>query len=346
MQQINWFSPRELLTYNCIYNFVVGDRGGGKSFGTLRFVIDRFKKTGEQFIYLRRYDTELQESLPKLFVSVKKEGYYPKDELKVSGNNLYCNGKIMGYGVPLSTSMKKKSIPFDNVKWIIFEEFMVDGRGSRYIGPGESEVDLFLNFFESVQRMRDVTKKELVRVIFIANAFSMVNIYFTYFKIRMKPPYKKYTKFGDILICMWQDESYREAKKKSRFYKLVEGTAYASHAYENKFIMDSDHFIKKRPPSAEFHFGLTYMGKTYGVWADWDKGYFYITNKTGSMNQNNVFSLTLDDNRPNNINIRRVRNMPFILGFRRAVDENRVYYDNLETFANINEAVYLLRTIT
>lgn len=344
MQNINWYTPNEMLTYNCLFNFVVGDRGGGKSFGVLKFCVDRFKKTGEQFIYLRRYDTELQESLPKVFNSLKKEGYYPKDELKVSGNNLYCDGKIMGYGVPLSTSMKKKSIPYPHVKWIIFEEFMVDGRSSRYIGPGESEVDLFLNFYESVARLRD--KKDEVRVIFIANAFSMVNIYFTFFKIRLKPPYKKYNRQGEHMICIWQDESYREAKRQTRFYDIVRGTEFAEHAYENKFFMDSDHFIKKRPPSAEFHFGLAYMGKTYGVWTDWDKGYFYITNKTGSMNQNNVFSLTLDDNRPNNINIRRVRNMPFIQGFRRAVDENRVYYDNLETFANINEAVYLLRTIT
>ena len=25
---INWFTPNEMLTYNCLFNFVIGDRGG------------------------------------------------------------------------------------------------------------------------------------------------------------------------------------------------------------------------------------------------------------------------------------------------------------------------------
>ena len=38
--------------------------------------------------------------------------------------------------------------------------------------------------------------------------------------------------------------------------------------------------------------------------------------------------------------------MPFMVAFRKAVDENLVYYDNLETYALLKEAVYLMRTIT
>ena len=56
-----------MLTYNCTFNFVIGDRGGGKSFGTLYFVINRFKKAGEQFIYLRRTERELDDAKPTLF---------------------------------------------------------------------------------------------------------------------------------------------------------------------------------------------------------------------------------------------------------------------------------------
>jgi hypothetical protein len=38
--------------------------------------------------------------------------------------------------------------------------------------------------------------------------------------------------------------------------------------------------------------------------------------------------------------------MPFMQGFRKAVDENNVFYDNLETYSMLKEAVYLMRTIT
>ncbi|NCC78969.1 MAG: hypothetical protein EOM07_05125 [Clostridia bacterium] len=336
-----WFTPHKMLTYNCLFNFVVGDRGGGKSFGTLKFVIDRFKKTGEQFIYIRRYEQELKDSLPTIFTYLKKEGFFQEDELEVNGGKFYCNKKLMGYAAALSTSMKKKSTALPDVSWIIFEEFMVDGITSRYLGHGEQEVDVFNNFYETIARMRPG-----VRVLFIANAFSMVNIYFTRNKIRLKPPYKTYNKIGDIMVCIWHDEDYLEAKKKTRFYQLVKDTEYAQHAYENKFYMDSEHFVKKRPPEAEFNFAITYMGKRYGVWADWDNGKYYVTTKVGSVSPRKHVSLSLEDNHPNNVNIRRVKSMPFMLMFRRAVDENNVYYDKLETYAALNEAVFLLRTIS
>lgn len=338
---INWFTPNELLTYNCIFNFIVGDRGGGKSFGTLEFCIKQYLKHKKEFIYLRRYETELEDSLPTLFDAIIKEGKFKDHNLYVKGNKLYCDDSVMGYAVALSTSMKRKSVNYSNVHYIIFEEFMVDGVTSRYLGSGDKEVAIFENFYETVDRLRDET-----RVFFLANAFSMVNIYFTRYKIRLQQPYKTYNKLGHIMVCIWQDESYRKAKRKTKFYDIVKGTEFAAHAYGNKFYLDSTHFIKQKTPESEFHFAVVYMGKTYGVWADWNKGCYYVSKKLGAINQNNTISLTLEDNRPNNVNIRRVRNMPFMLHFRKSVDENLVYYDDLETYSLLNEVVYLMKTIT
>ncbi len=338
---INWFSPNELLTYNCLFNFIIGDRGGGKSFGTLEFCVRQYLKRGTEFIYLRRYERELDDSLPTLFDALKQEGKFKGHSLYVKGNNLYCDDRIMGYAVALSTSMKRKSINYSKVGFIIFEEFMVDGVTSRYLGQGDKEVTIFENFYETVDRLRDST-----RVFFLANAFSMVNIYFTHYGVRLQPPYKTYNRLGHIMVCIWQDESYRKAKRATRFYQMVEGTEFADHAYGNKFFLDKEHFIKHKTPSAEFHFGLKYLGRTFGVWVDWNKGTYFVSKKAGSLNATNTVALSLEDNRPNNINIRRVRTMPFMVAFRKAVDENNVFYDNLETFALLKEAVYLMRTIT
>src|SRR5690554_7668553 len=126
--RVNWFSPNDLLSYNALFNFVIGVRGGGKSFGTLQFCVNRFLKYGEEFIYLRRYETELDNSKPTLFQALLTEGKFPGYELFVKGERMYAKKgdqqKCMGYTMALSTSMKKKSIPFAKVKWIIFEEFM------------------------------------------------------------------------------------------------------------------------------------------------------------------------------------------------------------------------------
>lgn len=340
-QRVNWFTPNEMLTYNCIFNFVVGDRGGGKTFGSLAFCIRQWLKNGRQFIYLRRYETELEDALPTLFDAIIQENKFPDNELYAKGGKLYCDDRVMGFAVALSTSMKRKSVNYSNVHYIVFDEFMVDGVTSRYLGQGEKEVEIFNNFYETVDRLRDKT-----RVLFLSNAFSMVNIYFTYYGIRLNKPYNTYNKIGDIMVCLWQDKSYRQAKQNTRFYNLVKGTEFASHAYGNEFYLDKDHFIKDKTPESEFHFALRYMGKTYGVWVDWNIGQYYVSKKKGSLNHKNTISLTLEDNRPNNINIRRVRNLPFMTYFRKAVDENSVFYDDLETYQALKEAVYLMRTTT
>lgn len=339
---IKWFTPNTALTYNCLFNFIVGDRGGGKTFGSLEFAINQFLKTGREFIYLRRYETELDEATPTLFHALTREGKFAGFALYVKGNRLYCDKKVMGYAVALSTSMKRKSVNYSNVHTIIFDEFMLDGSGShRYLGSGTKEVTIFENFYETVDRLRDQT-----RVLLLANAFSMVNPYFVAYQVRLTPPYKVYNKLGHIMVCMWRDDGYRQAKRRTRFFDIVKDTEFAEHAYANKFYLDTDHFIKKKDPKSAFHFAFTYLDQTYGVWVDWGRGVYYVSSKYGSLNDTNTIALSLDDNRPNNVNIRRVRQMPFMRSFRKAVDENNVYYDTLETYAHLNEVIYLMRTIT
>lgn len=55
-----YYNYDKLFSYNdALILFVIGERGVGKSFGAKRHVLNRYLKTGEQFIYIRRYKTEL-----------------------------------------------------------------------------------------------------------------------------------------------------------------------------------------------------------------------------------------------------------------------------------------------
>src|SRR5699024_1959762 len=130
-----WYTPNQQLTYNRIFNFVVGVRGGGKTFNTLRHAIRRFEKTGEQFVYLRRRVVDLDDACTgekgggNLFSDIEHHGYLEGVELKVSadkggGYNFYYNDKIMGYGKALSTA--RRSTPLPKVELIIFDEFLID----------------------------------------------------------------------------------------------------------------------------------------------------------------------------------------------------------------------------
>ena len=57
-----YYDYNKVLSYNAMFNFIIGERGVGKTFGAKKFCINRFLKYGEQFVYIRRYKTEIKES--------------------------------------------------------------------------------------------------------------------------------------------------------------------------------------------------------------------------------------------------------------------------------------------
>lgn len=349
-----WYTPNRQLTYNRIWNFVVGVRGGGKTFNMIKHGIEKFLKDGTQFIYLRRQVVQLDDACVgrdtqgDLFAYIRHEGYFEDHELKVvsdksGGYNFYIDDKIMGYGKALSTSMSRKSMALPNVGLIIFDEFMIDDKAKieRYLGQGTNEPFIFENFYETVTRGRDIP------VFFIGNAFSMVNPYFIHFNIRFKPNADKDIYKGKFwTVVLWRDEAFIKSREKTQFYQATKDTKFHEHAFGNTFYLDNKDFIKKRSKDSEHQFSLVYLGKTYGVWVDWNKGTYYVSTKGANTSRDKTISMSLSDNKPNNVNIRRYRNLPFMKMFRSAADTNSIFYDTQETFNMMSEVVYLLKTIT
>lgn len=346
-----WYTPNQQLTYNRIFNFVVGVRGGGKTFNTLRHAIRRFEKTGEQFIYLRRRVVDLDDACTgekgggNLFSDIQNKGYFEGIELKVvadkgGGYNFYYNDRVMGYGKALSTA--RRSTPLPLVEMIIFDEFLIDDSigHERYLNSG-NEMFVFNNLYETIARGRDIP------VFFLGNAFSMVNPYFIELNIRIDKPKDNCIYSGKFwTVVFWKDEQFINTRSQTQFFQATRETDFTKHAFDNVFYLDRTDFIRHRSKESEHHFSLVYLDKTYGVWVDWKKGEYYVSTKGANTSREKTISMSLSDNKPNNVNIRRYRNMPFMKAFRMAVDNNSVYFDNLETYTKMSEVIYLLKTIT
>ena len=271
-----YYNYDKLFSFNFLMAFVIGERGVGKTFGAKVAVLKKFLKTGEQFIYLRRYKTELDTSLATFWDDLQGNGYFEDLELKVVKSKMLtkftCNGKVCGYAVPLSTANILKSTAFPHVKTIIFDEFILDGASGtyRYI---KNEVTMMLDVIETVGRLRDI------QVLFLGNALSIVNPYFSYFELDL--PYNgefRTFKNGLIVVNYIKNLKYREAKKKSRFGSLIDSTDYGRYAIDNEMLRDNKHFIAKKPADANFHGVLVVNGVNVGIWLSKD-GYLYLSNK-------------------------------------------------------------------
>ena len=62
-----WYDINKTLTYNCLFNFVIGNRGSGKTYGAKKRAVKQFLDKGYQFVYLRRYKEELDETAESYF---------------------------------------------------------------------------------------------------------------------------------------------------------------------------------------------------------------------------------------------------------------------------------------
>ena len=81
------------LTHNALFYVIVGNRSAGKSYGCKKKGINNFIKKGEQFIYTRRYEKDLKESVPTFFDDIIRNDEFPDYEFKVDGYKLYCRLK-------------------------------------------------------------------------------------------------------------------------------------------------------------------------------------------------------------------------------------------------------------
>lgn len=339
-----WFSSGPILSYNKTLNFVVGNRGGGKSFEATRLSIATFLKKGGTTIWLRRQDTELDEMFyQKFFDDMIKHNKFPDYEFKTK--KFKTNG--LGYikrkntkddiyqafiqFMSLSTALKHKSVTFPTVKYIIFDEFIIDKKSNmRYL---KNEVFVFLELLQSVMRLR-----EDVRVIFIGNSISIYNPYFAHYGVKALK--QEFTVGENYCVQYYKNYEYTCKMKESRFGKLVKDTAYGNYAIENEFYRDSDVFIEKRSKKAYYWYAMKYEDNIISCWYDEDKQMFYICN--GYDKNHLMFAFTEEDHTVNTIMVNTVTKYNPIKQLINAYEYGRVRFDNGNVKNTFQEIMFLL----
>ena len=326
-----WYSYDRVLSYHAMLNFICGERGVGKSYNLKKYLLNRFKKTGRQFIYLRRYDTELKKSLKdnEFFKDIATDKKFTNDKFFVRGDKFYMNEKVCGYAIPLSKASIYKSVPFPYVDIIMFDEFLIDNATYHYL-PEEPEK--LLDFIETVGRLRDI------QVFCLGNSISIVNPYFDYFNISL--PYNtdiKTFKNGLILINYIRNEAYRKVKRESKFGTLITGTKYGDYAIDNKFLKDNKNFIKKKNPKSKFFFNIIINNHTYGVWMDYNSNEMYIS-KDFNSNHPVIITFNYKDHSENTIMLKS--KSVFFQNLVNHYMSGNLYFDNIQIKSDITSLIH------
>ena len=293
MSESIYYSYDRLFSYpDWVIAFVIGERGVGKSYGSKKLMLKRFLKSKEQFVYVRRYKTELDTALATFWDDIVVGGEFEGHELKVVKSKMLtkflCDGEVCGYAVPLSTANILKSTPFPNVSLIVYDEFLLDNGGTyRYL---KHEVTMLLDTIESVGRL-----KENIKVILLGNALGVHGSpFFAYWNLELPVDGSEFRVFKDgaIIVNYVRNLKYREAKKKSKFGKLIQDTDYGRFSIDNEVLRENNSFIQKKPNKSTFYGMFIFNGVQIGIWNGRD-GYFYLSEK---YDPNTVFKFVFDYN--------------------------------------------------
>lgn len=277
-----WYSFDRLLTFGAMMNFCAGGRGMGKTFDAKKRSIRKAIKTGEQFIYLRRYKEETSIASRTFFADVGLK--FPDWDFRVSGKEAQMSPvstrdekkrywQTIGFFVSLSQAQNWKSASMHNVTTIIFDEFIAE-KGRQYL---QDEANTFLGFYSTVDRNQDKT-----RVLFCANSVTIMNPYFLEFNIRpdQLPEYSAHrrddTGMPYIAVHLPEAADFKNSVYETRFGKFIQGTEFGDYAVENNFDDAHDSLVDIKPSTAKHQYNLETKRGNMSVWYDRASGEYYI----------------------------------------------------------------------
>lgn len=243
-----YLNIRGILSYKCTFNFIVGGRATGKTYGALSTVLDDNIK----FMLMRR--TQAQADLinkPDFspFKPVCDDKHIEITTAPVSKYNakFIKDEAVIGYTCALSTIANMRGFDASDVKLLIYDEFIPE----RHERPIKSEGSAFLNAYETMNRNRELKGKRPLTVLCLANAFDIANPIFLELGLvgiaeKMKQNGRELyiDREKSILILMPDSKKILKEKNETALYKLTEGSEFSKMALNNEFIYNPTDNIK------------------------------------------------------------------------------------------------------
>ena len=173
-----WVNWDYIISQGSAFISVVGARGVGKTHGIFKKLLSE----GKKFIYLRRLKSQLDQCGKLEGNPFKKINTDTGHDIKpfpsggiISFRETDKTGDIVAVGVALSVVANVRGIDFSDFDYIVFDEFIASA-GER---PIKNEFSAFLNFYETVNRNREIQGKQAVKCIMLGNANTLINPYFS-----------------------------------------------------------------------------------------------------------------------------------------------------------------------
>ena len=249
---MKYYSLNKINKKDATYNVIFGERSNGKTYATLKQVLENYFSDGSQFAYIRRWSVDVQpKRMNNLFNAIIEDGYLEKLSggkftaifyrtgrfylctYNDKGKPIYNEEDIIGYAFSLSENEHNKANSYPRVTTIIFDEFLTN---KIYL---PDEFILFMNTVSTIVRQRTN-----VKIYMLGNT---VNKFCPYFKemgltniLTMKQGTIDLYTYGETKLKVAVEYADSKKKfKKNNFYfafnnpklKMITGGAWELNIY-------------------------------------------------------------------------------------------------------------------
>lgn len=310
------------------FNFIVGARGTGKTYGSLKYVYEH----KIPFLYMRRTQTQADIISKPDFspyraynrdtgknITIKPVTKYNAAFYDLTGRDPESKDPFpdpIGWTAALSTISNVRGADISDAKIMIYDEFIPE----RHEKPIKKEGDAFFNSYETINRNRELSGDPPLQVLALANSNDLGNPIFLSLgivrraeKLRASGQEIYINHREGIGLFILSKTPISEMKQETALYKLTRGSEFYDMAIENSFNEEKSK-IASRPlteykPIVSVGEITIYKHKSNG-------GYYVSEHKTGAPAEFSAGDINLT-------RFRRIYNYIWI-----AYIENRVIFES------------------
>ena len=234
-----------LLRQSLTFNFLIGGRGTGKTYGILKYILDNRLRV----FLVRRHQTQVDIISKPEFnpfkaldrdISVRPSSKYH--------SSFFRDEECIGYCAALSTFSKIRGFDASDIDIMFYDEFIPEAHER----PIKDEAAALFNAYETINRNRELQGRRPLMLVCAANSNRIDNVILQGFGLL--PKLEKLAKTGkeisidkdrSILLAYLKGSPISEAKSETVLYKALRGEKFSDMAIENRFEFTAERIASK-----------------------------------------------------------------------------------------------------
>lgn len=345
---MKYYTLKKILSKNCIYNLVIGERSNGKTYAGLEHIIKEYVRTGRQGAYVRRWVEDIRGyHISNLLSGIVENGVIKKATkgqytgVKYYNRAFYFSyfdeeiGKDVASNEPflyvfaLTEMEHSKSTSYPKIHNILFDEFLTRQHYLR------DEFVLFQNLISTIVR-----NKEEVKIFMFANTVNFSAPYFAEMGIKNIRKMEQGTidiyKYGDsgltLAIEYCGESGIKQTVNKYFAFDNPRLQMITGGAWEMDLYPHAPEGLKYLPVKKSIFFLFDDTILQGDLYKYQSVPILYIHHKTGDIKNSDDICIGNVDESPNkyHFNVFQRSDNPFIKRITNLFSQHNVYYQTNE----------------